>query len=181
LIRRLRSEGVDARPNGALVTPLGSRGAVFISLHFDAPGGAAVIGHAVSEPGRRENWYRGEGFGTASPTPYPDSAPHRDSTAVTPAVERTSAALAGRIAARYRRVFTPANGAGTRFRGVEPRSGNVRMMHFYGYYRTNAAARVLVECGAAGADDAFLARTDLIATTLTRGITDHLRDRDLLR
>ena len=32
------------------VTPLGARGAVFISLHHDAPGGRAGIGHAIAGP-----------------------------------------------------------------------------------------------------------------------------------
>lgn len=181
LITQLKAAGVDARPNGALVTPLGSRGAVFISVHFDSPGGSAAIGHAISVPGRHENWYRGEGTGTASPTPYPDSAPHRDHTEVTPATERASKRLATAVAARYSRIFTPANGAGSRFRGVEPRNGNVRMMHFYGYYRTTATARILIETGAAGADDRFLAKTDLIAKTLASGITDYLRASGRLR
>ncbi len=181
LIRFLRRRGVDARATGALVTPWGARGAAFVSIHFDSPGGAAALGHAVSMPGRHENWYRGEGTGTASPVPHPDSAPHRDHTEVTPAVERRSRALADAIASRYRRAFVPANGAGSRFRGVEPRSGNVRMMHFYGYYRTSADARVLIETGAAGADDRFLARTDLIATTIGLGILDHLKAGDRVR
>jgi hypothetical protein len=55
------------------------------------------------------------------------------------------------------------------------------MMRYYGFYRTNAAARVIVEAGAAGADDAFLARTDLIATAIAAGTVAHLRSRGLLR
>ncbi len=43
------------------------------------------------------------------------------------------------------------------------------MMRYYGFYRTRAAARVIVEAGAAGADDPFLARTDLIAAAVSRG------------
>jgi hypothetical protein len=181
LIGRLRAAGVDARPMPGLVTPWGARGAVFISMHFDAPGGAAAVGNATAVPGRRENWYRGEGTGTASPRPYADSARHRPSLPVTPGVERASRALARRIAGRYAAVYTPASGAGARFRGVVPRGGNVRMTHFYGYYRTRATARVLVECGAAGADDRFLARTDLIAGAVAAGILDHLRARGALR
>jgi hypothetical protein len=156
------------------MTPWGARGRVFVSIHFDAPGGGAAIGHAIRVPGRHENYYEGQGTGTASPTPYADSAPHRDHTEVTPAVEAASTRLAQDVAARYRRVFTAGNGARSSWRGVEPRSGNPRMMHFYGYYRTNADARVLIECGAAGADDALLARTDLIAGAVGRGIIDHL-------
>lgn len=174
LVAWLAAHGVTARATPALVTPWGADGAVFVSVHFDSPGGGAAIGHATSVPGRHENYYNGQGTGTASPTPYADSAAHRPHTEVTPAVEAASTTLAEDIAARYRSIFTAANGAGSRFRGVEPRGGNVRMTHLYGYYRTNAAARVLIECGAAGADDAFLARTDLIAATIGRGITDYL-------
>ena len=54
------------------------------------------------------------------------------------------------------------------------------MMSYYGFYRTRAAARVIVECGAGGTDDAFLARTDLIAAAISGGILDHLRARGLL-
>ncbi len=54
------------------------------------------------------------------------------------------------------------------------------MMSFYGFYRSRAAARVLVEAGAGGTDDSFLARTDLIAAAVSRGILDHLRRRGLL-
>lgn len=178
VVARLRRAGVEARPLPALVTPLGGRGATFISLHHDAPGGQAAIGHAIAGAG--ENWYRGEGFGDPSPTPYPDSAPHRRPTTVTPAVESRSRALARRIGARLRAVYTPANGARAGFAGVVPRDGNVRMMRFYGYYRTGADARVLVECGAAGSDDAFLARVDLIAGALTGALTADLRARGLL-
>lgn len=178
LIRRLRAAGVNARETPALVRPLGARGAVFISLHTDAPNGAAAIGHARSGAG--ENWYRGEGFGLPRSRPYPDSAPHRPATTVSPAVEARSRALAHRLARRYAAVFTRANGARSRFRGVEPRDGNVRMMRFYGYYRTRADARVLIECGAGTTDDAFLVRVDLIAATVARGILDDLRARGLL-
>lgn len=54
------------------------------------------------------------------------------------------------------------------------------MMRFYGYYRTRADARVLIECGAPGADDAYLAKIDLIATAVAGGIVDDLRARRLL-
>lgn len=181
LIASLKRAGVDARPTNALVTPWGSTGAAFISIHFDSPGGGAGIGNATSVPGRHENYYEGEGTGTASPVPYPNSAPHRPHTEVTPTVERASRALATRIANRYTRIFTPPNGADSRFRGIEPRNGNVRMIHFYGCYRTNTKARVLIECGAAGADDRFLARTSLIASTISKGTIDWLRSTGQLR
>lgn len=175
---RLRAAGVDARHTPGLVTPIGSPGATFVSLHHDAPGGYARIGHAIT--GANENYYRGEGFGTARPTPYPDSAPHRAATRVSPVVEGRSRYLAQRLSTRLRAVHTSRNGAASRFGGVEPRDGNVRMMRYYGYYRTRADARVLIEAGAGGADDGYLARVDLIADAVTDGVVDDLRVRGLL-
>ena len=174
----LRARGVDARRTPGRVTPFGARGATFVSIHHDAPGGAAALGHAVTGGG--ENYYRGEGTGEASPTPYPDSAPHRAALPVSPAVERRSRALAVRLAAALRGIHTPPNGAQARFAGVVARTGNRRMMHFYGYYRTRADARVLIECGAAGADDAFLSRTDLVARTIATALVTDLRARGQL-
>jgi hypothetical protein len=175
---RLRRAGVDARLTPGRVTPYAGRGAAFVSLHHDVPSGAAAFGHAIAGDG--ENWYRGEGGGAPSPRPYPDSAPHRPATTVSAAVERRSRDLAGRIAARYRSIYTPANGARARWGGVQTRDGNPRMMSFHGFYRTRAAARVIVEAGAGGTDDAFLARTGLIAAAVSRGVLDHLRSRGLL-
>lgn len=173
---KLRAAGVIVRPTPARVTPWGAQGAVFISLHFDAVGGSAGIGYAVDEPGRGENYYHGEGTGTASPVPYRDSAPHRRATKVTAAVQAHSLALARDLAATFRPIFTAKNGAHSHFRGVEPgRNGNARMQFFYGYYRVNTGARVLIECGAAGADNAFLRRVSLIATSLSQGIVRYLR------
>ncbi len=173
---KLRAAGVVVHHTPARVTPWGADGAVFISLHFDAVGGSAGIGYAVDEPGRGENYYQGEGTGTASPVPYPDSASHRRATKVTAAVQTHSLALARDLAATFRPIFTARNGAHSRFRGVEPgRDGNVRMQFFYGYYRVNTGARVLIECGAAGADNAFLRRVGLIASSLSQGILDYLR------
>lgn len=176
---RLRASGVDARHTPARVTPLGARGATFISLHMDAVGGYARIGHAITGAG--ENWYHGEGAGAPSPVPYSDSAAHRPPTTVSAAVERRSRALAQRLSARLGPTHTAANGATSRFGGVEPRTGNPRMMRFYGYYRTRSDARVLVECGASGADDRYLARVDLIARAVADGIVDDLKARGLLR
>jgi len=178
VVARLRRAGVDARETPGRVRPWGAGGAVFISLHSDVPEGAAAIGHAITGDG--ENWYHGEGGGTPSPRPYPDSAPHRKATTVSPAVERRSRGLADDVAARYRAIHTRANGARGRYGGVQTRDGNPRMMSYYGFYRTRAAARVIVECGAGGTDDAFLARTDLIAAAISGGILDHLRARGLL-
>lgn len=172
LITALRAAGIDAQGIGARVEPLGSEGAAFVSVHHDAPGGPAAIGYAVQGT---ENYYHGEGTGEASPTPYADSAPHRTpATKVTPQVQAASKSLAEAVATSFRRVYVPANGANGTFRGVESPNGNRRMMHFYGYYRTNAAARILIECGAPGADDAFLAQPELIGRAIARGVVDYL-------
>ncbi|MGD9696968.1 MAG: hypothetical protein AB7V42_15050 [Thermoleophilia bacterium] len=179
VVARLRAAGVDARQTPGQVTPLAARGAVFISLHHDAAGGRAGVGRAIA--GTSENWYHGEGGGTPSPRPYPDSAPHRPATKVTPAVERASLDLARRIASAFSRIHTPANGAHGAFGGVEPRTGNPRMNHYYGFFRTRAGARVLLEAGAPGVDDAFMRRTDRIATAVSGAILTYLRARSLIR
>lgn len=179
MLTRLRAAGVDARPLAARVEPLGVPGATFVSIHHDSPGGAAMVGHAIT--GGNENYYRGEGTGDASPTPYPDSAPHRvPATTVSATVERTSAGTAQRIAAALKSIFTPANGAGGRFRGVIPPNSNRRMNHFYGFYRTTAQARVIVELGAAPDDNPFLAKVPLISKTLSGAIIKDLKARKLL-
>jgi hypothetical protein len=179
VVARLRGAGIDARRTPGRVTPPGARGAVFISLHHDAAGGRGGVGAARTGAG--ENWYHGEGFGTPSPRPYADSAPHRAPTTVSAVVERRSRDLASRLATRMRAIFTPANGARGTFAGVEPRDGNPRMTRFYGFYRTRAGARVLLEAGAPGADDAFLRRVDPIARAVSRAVVDHLRARSLVR
>ena len=176
---KLRAAGVDARITPGLVTPWGAGGATFVSLHHDSPGGAAAVGHAIAGAG--ENYYHGEGSGTPSSRPYADSAPHRDATRVSGSVERRSRALARRIARRLGAVHTSANGAEARFGGVQTREGNPRMMRYYGFYRVRTGARVIVEAGAAGADDRFLARTNLIARVVSRGVVEDLRARGLLR
>lgn len=179
VVARLRAAGVDARRTPGRVTPLAARGAVFLSLHHDAAGGSGGVGHAITGAG--ENWYHGEGFGTASPTPYSDSAPHRTATRVSATVERRSLALARRLSSAVGAIHTAANGAHATFGGVQPRDGNPRMMRYYGYYRTKATARVLLEAGAAGADDAFLRRVNPIAAAVSVAVTGYLRSRGLLR
>ena len=174
----LRRYGVDARRTPGRVTPPAARGAVFISLHHDAAGGRAGVSGART--GVNENWYHGEGFGTASPTPYPDSAPHRPATTVSAVVEKRSHDLANRIATRFRAIFTSAKGAYSPYGGVESRDGNPRMTRFYGFYRSNAGARVLVEAGDPARDADFLRRVDPIAASVSRAILDHLRSRELL-
>lgn len=173
LVTRLRVQGIDARRTPGRLTPLGARGAVFVSLHHDAPGGRAGVGHAVA--GTRENWYRGEGWGAPRPRPYPDSAPHRRAFPVTAAVERRSEDLAHRIASTFGRLHRAAADARAPFGGVEPRDGNPRMTRFHGFFRTRASARVILEAGAAGADDGFLRRVDPIAAAVARAIRSHLR------
>lgn len=179
LTARLRAAGVDARRTPGKVTPLGAPGAVFISLHHDTAGGHGGVGGARSGSG--ENWYHGEGTGSPSRTPYPDSAPHRRATRVSLAVERRSHALAVRLSARMLAVRTAANGAHGPWTGVEPRGGNQRMVNYYGFYRTTATARVLVECGDPARDAAFLRHVDLISRAIGGAILDDLRARGLLR
>ena len=176
--RRLRAAGVDARHTPGRVTPLRAGGAVFVSIHYDTPGGHSTVGHAITGAG--ENWYRGEGTGQARSTPYPDSAPHRSPTTVSAGVERNSARLAGILAARYGAVFTRANGARSGPVRLEPRAGNRRVMRYYGYYRTRATARVLIEAGAGGIDAAILSRTELVARAIAGGIVDYLHSRGQL-
>lgn len=178
IVARLKAAGVDARLTPGMVRPLGAGGAAFVSLHHDTSDGAAAIGHAITGAG--ENYYHGEGTGDPSPTPYSDSAPHRRATKVFPAVERNSRALAQSVSARFGAVYTRANGARASYRGVQSRDSNPRMMRYYGFYRTRAAARIIVEAGAGGTDDVFLRRTDLIAAAVSRGVIDHLRSRGLL-
>ena len=174
---RLAARGVDARVLPGRVDPIDAPGAAFVSLHHDAPGGRAVVVGATA--GTAENHYRGEGGGTPSPTPYPDSAPHRPATTVSPQVQRASRDLAAAIAARHADVYTPANGAGGTFGGVVTSAENPRLGSYYGFFRTGADARVILEAGAAGADDAFLERTDLIAGAVSAGILDDLAARGL--
>ena len=173
LERRLRAAGVDARHTPGLVTPMGAAGAIFISLHHDVSSGHAAVAGAVTGGG--ENWYHGEGSGTPSQRPYADSAPHRTPpSSVSAAVASASAHLAGLVAARYGAVFTTANGARSGPVTVVGPGGNQRMTHYYGFYRTTARARVIVECGAGGRDGAVLARTELIAGALATAILQDL-------
>jgi hypothetical protein len=179
MVTRLKAAGVDARPLVSKVMPLGASGATFISIHFDSPGGGAGVGRAVVGGG--ENYYHGEGTGDASQTPYGDSGSHRTpATKVSAAVATRSASLATRISTALKGIHTAANGASARFNGVEPPNGNARMVHFYGYYRTKADARVLVEVGAAGPDDPFLSKVTLIGTTLSGAVVKDLKARKLL-
>ncbi len=178
VIAKLKAAGVDARYTPGLVTPIRSRGAVFLSLHYDTPEGRSMIGYAI--PGVNENYYHGEGTGTPSPVPYSDSGQHRPPTTVASQVSSRSQDLANRLSTRYRAIFTSANGARSAYGGVQTPTSNPRVMRYYGYYRTLADARVLIECGAGVTDDGLLSKTDTLATAISRGIVDHLRARALL-
>lgn len=171
--RRLRAAGVDARHTPGQVTPIAARGAVFISIHHDTPQGHAGVGHAITGVG--ENWYRGEGTGLPRSTPYPDSAPHRTATTVSASVEAESLRLARLLANGYAAVFTQPNGARSGGVRLEPRNGNRRMIRYFGYYRTRADARVLIEAGAGGTDGAILRNTNLVAGAIAGAIVAHLR------
>lgn len=179
MVTRLKAAGVDARPLVSKVMPMGAPGATFVSIHFDEAGGAASVGRAVVGGG--ENYYHGEGTGTASQTPYGDSGAHRKpATTVSAAVAARSATLAGTLSTALAGIHTSANGASASFLGVIPVNGNARETHYYGYYRTKADARVLVEVGAAGADDPFLRKIPLIGTTLAGAVVKDLKARKLL-
>ena len=171
LARRLRAHGIAVRVTPGRVTPWAVRADAFVSVHHDGPGGVAGVGYA--RRGAREFYYRGDGAGEPRSTPYSDTVAHRRSTSVTRAVERRSACLASTISRRMGPRFTPATGARSGWDGMLPRR-LVRTSNYYGFRRTRARARVIVEVGAAGADDRFLRRIDLIATTLSRAIRDYL-------
>ena len=178
IVQRLRRAGVDARETPGEVTPNMAPGAAFVSVHHDVPGGQALVGAASTGGG--ENYYHGEGAPPPSPAPYADSAPHRPATAVSPQVASRSAGLARSVARRFGRIYTPANGANGSFAGAITDSGNTRVANYYAFYRSAADARVIIEAGGAGTDDAFLGRIDLIAAAISEGILDDLRSRGLL-
>ncbi len=176
VITMLRADGVNAIESPGKVTPYASSAAIFLAIHFDEAGGRGSIGYAVYDPPNNRNfYYHGQGVGTPRPTPYPDSAPQRGATRITPRTQAHSHALAVALNHRYRAIFTRANGADGTFLGIQPgRAGDSRMQYYYGFRRTNATARVIIECGAAGSDTAFLRRISLIATAISHGIIDYL-------
>ena len=171
LARRLRRSGIRVRLTPGRVTPWAVRGDVFIAIHHDGPGGVAGVGHAFR--GAREHYYRGDGAGAPRPAPYPDTVRHRRATSVSRVIERNSRRLADGMSRRMAGVFTVGNGARSGWDGVLPRR-LVRVSNYYGFRRTRARARVIVEAGAAGADDRFLRRTDLIAGALAAALREHL-------
>ncbi len=177
--RKLRAAGVDARHTPGRVTPLAAPAAAFVSIHHDIPGGRAAVGYALR--GTPEYYSRGQGWGIPRTTPYPDSAPHRQRTAITADVQARSHRLALRMRSRYAKVFTRANGARSGPVRLESPKGNPNVMSYYGFRRTNATARVIIETGATGTDAAFLRRTDLIATAISGSIVTHLRAEGQLR
>jgi len=171
--RKLRAAGVDARHSPGRVTPLAAPAAVFVSIHHDTAQGRAALAYALAGSG--ENYYHGQGWGVPRSTPYPDSAPHRPGTTISADVQARSRRLAVRMHTQYARVFTRANGARSGPVRMETPKGNPRMMRYYGFRRTNATARILIETGAAGTDAALLRRTDLIATAISQAIVRHLK------
>jgi len=172
LAKRLRRAGINARVVPALITPWAAKGDVFMAIHHDGVGGVAGVGHAFRTA--REYYYRGDGAGKPRPTPYPDTVPHRRSTSVSRAIENNSRLLANIVSHRMSGVFTARYGARSGWDGVLPKR-LVRVSNYYGFRRTRARARVIVEVGAAGTDDRFLRRTDLIAANLSRAIQIYLR------
>jgi len=173
LVAKLKAAGITARPLAGRVDPMNAEGDVFISIHHDSRRGEGGIGHVghARTTGGGENYYPASGQGEARATPYPDSTPHRTpASTVTPAVHASSTKLADRLSAEFKKVYTSANGAKGPWGGVK--SGNRRVDNYYGYYRTKAKARVILETGAA--DETFLLKTDLIAQTAAKAIQDHL-------
>ena len=171
LARRLRRAGIRVRITPGLVRPWAVRADVFIAVHHDGPGGVAGVGHAHA--GAREYFYRGDGAGFPRPSPYPDTVPHRGSTSVPRAVEARSRRLAREVSRSMARVFRPGNGARSGWDGVLPKR-LVRTSNYYGFRRTRARARIIVEAGSAGADDRFLRRVDLVSGALARAIRAYL-------
>ncbi len=164
VVRQLRAWGADARLTPGRVTPRAAPGAAFVSIHHDAPGGRAAIVWAtrpderlVRRPGRRP------------PTQVGD------------AVEARSRDLALSLHRRYAAVHGPDNGADGELASPAGRAAPRDLREYYGFFRTGADARVVVEAGAAGVDDEFLTRTGLLASTIAAGVHDHLRSRGLLR
>lgn len=167
LVRELRRRGYRARVVPGLVTPWAARADMFISIHHDGRGGLAGVGFARA--GTFESYYRGDGAGAPSRTPFSDTVPHRRATSVNRVIEGRSRRLATAISRAIAPSFTPRLGAHSGWDGVLSRR-LVRVSGYYGYRRTRARSRVIVEVGAAGADDVFLRRTTLIARLIAEGV-----------
>ncbi len=163
VVRQLRAWGADARLTPGRVTPRAAPGAAFVSIHHDAPGGRAAIVWAT-RPGER-------------PVRRPGRRPP---TKVGDAVEARSRELALSLHRRYAAVHGPDNGADGELAAPAGRAAPRDLREYYGFFRTGADARVVVEAGAAGVDDEFLTRTGLVASTIAAGVHDHLRSRGLL-
>jgi hypothetical protein len=164
VVRQLRAWGADARMVPGRVTPLGAPGAVFLSIHHDAEGGQAAVAWA-----------------TAPKAPVKKRPGRRAPTQVDTTVEVESKHLAVAIHERYERVFRRANGARSELGPPVGPEARRDLREYYGFFRTKADARVIVEAGAAGDDDRFLERTGLVAGALAAGVRDHLIDEGLLQ
>ena len=158
-----------------------ARGAVFISLHHDAAGRRAPAS-ATRSRARAENWYHGEGFGTPSPAPYPDSAPHRpaDRWSRRPwsAARSTSPTRLASTFGAHPHAAPTAPAAPSA--GSSRATGNRRMMRYYGFYRTRAGARVSWRPAPRRSTTPSCARIDRSPRRFDRH-RSHLRARGLLR
>lgn len=173
LIAKLRARNIDAKYVPGKVDPLAAPGAVFISIHHDeATNGRGFVGYAIS--GTKENFYAGDGVGTARDEPVPGAVPHRSATTVTTKTQRDSLALARRVDRQMR-----AAGAGpkTHWTGLGRPShpNDRRAMRYYGFYRTNADARILVEVGRGG--HPFLNKQEEISTALAKAVAGQMKAR----
>lgn len=163
IVRQLRAWGVDARYTPGMVTPLAATGDAFVSIHHDAEGGQPAVVWAIQ------------------PEEPPERKPgRRRPTVVDQTVEVHSRHLAQSIHDRYATVFRAANGAETRLPPAMGEDARADLSRYYGFYRTQADARVIVEAGAAGDDDDLLERTGLVSGAIAAGIRDHLVDEGLL-
>ena len=137
---------------------------MFLSIHRDAEGGRPAAAWA-----------------TAPKAPLKKRAGRRTPTQVDTVVEVESKHLAVAIHERYERVFRRANGARSELGPAGGPEARRDLREYYGFYRTGADARVIVEAGAAGDDDRFLERTGLISGTPAAALRDHLVAEGLLR
>lgn len=172
VIDKLKAKGIDARAVAGKVDPVNAEGAAFVSLHHDAPassGGRGFAGYAIA--GTTENYYAGDGIGSAKDAPVPGAVVHRTpASTVSPTVETKSRALARLIDMQMRRI----DAVGWTGLGQKNKAADRRAMRYYGFYRTKAQSRVLVEAGTAGSP--FLSRQPAIATAITNAVVAHLED-----
>lgn len=173
VIGKLRARNIDAQYVPGKVDPLAAPGAIFLSIHHDeANNGRGFVGYAIS--GTKENYYAGDGVGTARDTPVPGAVPHRSATSVSSKTQRDSLAFARRVDRQMRAI-----GAGPKTHwtglGRPAHPNDRRAMRYYGFYRTNAEARILVEVGRGG--HPFLNKQEEISTALTKAVVGQMKVR----